>query len=133
MQWVSGENNAIAAATPTELTGVIALANDSGYMSVSMPADLYNSTVDLTFSCSPTGPWSSATPVYTIPQIAEYHDETRVHSHVSPGAFKWGTDCLLQHRHHGWTVRSGQRRARVSAAVPPAKWVNPALLDSLEL
>ena len=38
VQWVV-VTNAIAAATPTELTGVIALANDSGYMSVSMPAD----------------------------------------------------------------------------------------------
>jgi hypothetical protein len=74
-QWVSGESNAIAIATSTELTGVIALANDSGYMAVSMPFDLFNSMVDLTFSCSPTGPWSSPTPVYNIPQISEYHDE----------------------------------------------------------
>ena len=31
--------------------------------------------VSLTFSCTPTGPWSAAKNVYTIPQTTQFPDE----------------------------------------------------------
>ena len=75
-QWVSGESNAEVETLPTVFTGVIALANDTGYMAVSIPGGvLDDTTVDLSFSCSPVGPWTSPQAVYTIPQITQYHDE----------------------------------------------------------
>ncbi len=75
-QWVSGEANAADEVLPTVFTGVIALANDSGYMAVSIPGGLANdTTVDLSFSCSPQGPWSSPRAVYSIPQVSQFHDE----------------------------------------------------------
>ena len=74
--WVSGESNALTESLPTVFTGVIALANDSGYMAVSIPGGVLNdTTVDLSFSCSPEGPWSSPQAVYSIPQITQFHDE----------------------------------------------------------
>ena len=75
-QWVPGEGNAAPIQPYTVLTGVIPLANNSGFMAVSVPGGVYNDkTVDLSFACSPTGPWSSPEPVYTIPQVFQYADE----------------------------------------------------------
>ena len=75
-QWLSGEGNAVPIQPDTVLTGVIPLANNSGFMAVSIPGGVYNDkTVDLSFACSPTGPWSSPQAVYTIPQVYQYSDE----------------------------------------------------------
>ena len=73
---VPGESNAMAEPLPTVFTGVIALAGDSGYMAVSIPGGLVgDTTVDVSFSCSPVGPWSSPEAIYSIPQINQFHDE----------------------------------------------------------
>jgi Domain of unknown function (DUF4185) len=75
-QWVAGESNAVPVVTGSVLTGVISLENGSGFMAASIPGGVISDrTVDLSFSCSPSGPWSSPQPVYTIPQIDDYHDE----------------------------------------------------------
>ena len=75
-QWTAGEDTASPVPTPTVLTGVIALENGSGFMAVSIPGGVTNDrTVDLSFSCTPVGPWSSPQAIYTIPQINEYNDE----------------------------------------------------------
>ena len=75
-QWVSGEGNAVPIQPYTVLTGVIQMANNSGYMAVSIPGGVVNDkTLDLSFACSPTGPWSSPRAVYTIPQVSQYANE----------------------------------------------------------
>jgi hypothetical protein len=74
--WVVGERNAVPVVTGTVLTGVIALAAGTGFMAVSVPGGVTtDTTVDLSFSCSPAGPWSTPQAVYTIPQIFQYSDE----------------------------------------------------------
>ncbi len=90
-QWVPGEGNAVPIQPDTVLTGVISLANNSGFMAVSVPGGVYNDkTVDLSFACSPTGPWSSPQAVYTIPQVFQYADEIAYiptfHPEISSGS-----------------------------------------------
>ena len=75
-QWVPGEGSAVPVQPYTVLTGVIPLANNSGFMAVSVPGGVYNDkTVDLSFACSPAGPWSSPQAIYSIPQVYQYPDE----------------------------------------------------------
>jgi hypothetical protein len=75
-QWVSSESAAAPIATTNELTGVMSQSNGDGYVGISIPGSVFtDKTVDLSYACSPAGPWSTPTPVYTIPQISEYHDE----------------------------------------------------------
>ena len=75
-QWVSGEGNAVPVQTTTVLTGVTAQQDGTGYEAVSIPGWQGGDTsVDLAYACSPTGPWTSPTPVYTIPQITQYPNE----------------------------------------------------------
>jgi hypothetical protein len=75
-QWVSGETNAVPSSTSTLFDGVTPQQGVSGYEAVSIPGGVYqDKTVDLSYACSPTGPWSSPVPVYTIPQVNEYPDE----------------------------------------------------------
>jgi hypothetical protein len=75
-EWVSGEQNALPIATTAVLTGVTAQQDESGYVAVSIPVSFWdNTTVDLSYACSPAGPWSTPVPVYTIPQVSEYQDE----------------------------------------------------------
>ena len=52
------------------MTGVIPLRNNTGFMAVGV-----GSSVSLTFSCSPTGPWSTPVDVYTVPELTEYSNE----------------------------------------------------------
>jgi hypothetical protein len=74
--WVSGEVNAVPVATPEVLTGVTVQQSGNGYIAVSVPGGVYDDkTVDLSYACSPIGPWSAPTPIYAIPQVAQYHDE----------------------------------------------------------
>jgi hypothetical protein len=89
--WSPAETNAVPVQTGTVLTGVIGLANDSGFMAVSVPGGVWNdSTVDLSFSCSPTGPWSTPKAIYTIPQLHQYPNEIAYiptfHPELSNGA-----------------------------------------------
>jgi hypothetical protein len=75
-QWASGESNAVNITTTNELTGVTTQANAGGFVGVSIPGSVYtDKTVDLSYACSPTGPWSTPTPVYTIPQVSQYNNE----------------------------------------------------------
>jgi hypothetical protein len=74
--WVAGEANAKPFFAAEVLTGVIPLENGSGFMAVSIPGGVINDrTVDLFFSCSPQGPWSSPHPVFNIPQVSSFPDE----------------------------------------------------------
>ena len=74
--WVSGETLAVPVSTTNELTGVTAQTHEGGFVAVSVPGSVYtDKTVDLSYACSPAGPWSAPTPVYTIPQIDQYYDE----------------------------------------------------------
>ena len=72
--WVPGESNAVVTATPL-VNGIVPLENASGFMGVGVGGSGSDYYVYLTFSCSPTGPWSPSTGVYTIPQTAAYPDE----------------------------------------------------------
>jgi hypothetical protein len=75
-QWLSGEGNAVAINTGTQLSGVVPQAGGSGYAAVSIPGGVYHgSSVTLSYACSPTGPWSTPQPVYTIPQVSQYPNE----------------------------------------------------------
>ena len=72
--WVSGESNAVVTGTPL-VNGIISLEGASGFMGVGVGGSGSNYYVYLTFSCSPTGPWSPTANVYTIPQTATYSNE----------------------------------------------------------
>ena len=75
-QWVSGEGNAVAEQTITVLTGVTPQQDGIGYEAASIPGWQGGDTsVDLAYSCSPAGPWTAPTPVYTIPQVTQYPNE----------------------------------------------------------
>ena len=74
MQWESGEANALPVNTGSALGGISAQAGGSGYVAVSIPA-VRGSTVDLSYACSLTGPWSTPQTVYSIPQLGEYQNE----------------------------------------------------------
>ena len=75
-QWVSGEANAVPAVSITVLTGVAAQPNEPGFVAVSIPGwPGGDSSVDLSYSCSPVGPWSAPAAVYSIPQITQYQNE----------------------------------------------------------
>jgi hypothetical protein len=75
-QWVAGETHALTLGTSNELTGVMAQKGGVGYEAVSIPGSVRTDrTVDLSYACSPQGPWSRPVDVYSIPQIGHYHDE----------------------------------------------------------
>jgi hypothetical protein len=68
--WMAGEDNAATIPTANELTGVVARNGAMGYEAVSMPPGLVTgTTVDLSYACSPEGPWSAPVPVYSVPQV----------------------------------------------------------------
>ena len=74
--WVAGESRAATIRTHDELTGVMAQEGHAGYEAVSIPGGvLTDLTVDLSYSCSPQGPWSRPMAVYSIPQIKHLHSE----------------------------------------------------------
>lgn len=75
-KWVSGEANASLLNTGNEITGVTQQLGQSGYIGVSIPGSVYtDNTLDVSYACSPQGPWSTPTAVYTIPEITEYNNE----------------------------------------------------------
>jgi hypothetical protein len=73
--WVAGEAHAVTIRTGNELTGVMTQKGRVGYEAVSIPGIRAGGTVDLSYSCSPQGPWSTPTPVYSIPQVRRLYDE----------------------------------------------------------
>jgi hypothetical protein len=75
-RWVAGEAHAVTIRTGNELTGVMAQKGHDGYEAVSIPGSVRaDRTVDLSYSCSPQGPWSRPVAVYSIPQVRHLHDE----------------------------------------------------------
>jgi hypothetical protein len=55
--------------TGNELTGV-APDGSTGYEAVSIPSSVFtDTTVDISYACSPEGPWSTPVPVYAIPNV----------------------------------------------------------------
>jgi hypothetical protein len=74
--WVGGEANAVPFVTITVLTGIAPEQNGVGYVAVSIPGWAGGDTsVDLSYSCSPSGPWTAPAPVYSIPQVAQESGE----------------------------------------------------------
>jgi len=74
--WSSGETNAIVVKGLPLITGVVPLQNQTGFMGVGISGLAGHAMkVVLTFSCSPTGPWSPPQAVYTIPETTEYPNE----------------------------------------------------------
>jgi hypothetical protein len=75
-QWAGSESTAEAVPTENELTGVTGQANGQGYVAVSIPAGpAADKTVDLSYACSPQGPWSTPDPIYSIPQLQGTQNE----------------------------------------------------------
>jgi hypothetical protein len=74
MSFVTGEDHALTIPTGNELTGVVAQDGTTGYAAVSIPASVFtDTTVDLSFACSPEGPWTAPVSVYSIPQVGISH------------------------------------------------------------
>jgi hypothetical protein len=132
--WVAGEGNAATIPTVNELTGVVTRNGSMGYQAVSMPPGLASdTTVDLSYACSPEGPWSAPVPVYSIPQVAglpgqiaympTFHSELS-RSHVSVISYNLDTtDGLspLEADIHGYQPRFVMLDSRPGASGPPAE------------
>jgi hypothetical protein len=74
--WLRGETNATVIETVNQLTGVMPNPDKRGFIGVSTPSGvLYDKTIDLSYAASPTGPWSTPKPVYTIPELQQYAGE----------------------------------------------------------
>jgi hypothetical protein len=73
--WVSGESNAVPVSTVNQLTGVIPEQDGVGYVAVSTAPNVYASSIDFSYACSPEGPWTAPVSVYSVPQVHEYQDE----------------------------------------------------------
>jgi hypothetical protein len=74
--WVAGEQNAVPVNTGTILTGVTPQQDGAGYIGVSIPGGVFaDTTVALSYSCSPEGPWSAPKAIYTIPQVMDNANE----------------------------------------------------------
>jgi hypothetical protein len=74
--WVVGESNAVPVFSVTVLTGVAPQPSGNGYVAVSIPGwSGGDTTVDLSYACAPSGPWTAPKAVYTIPQVTEYPGE----------------------------------------------------------
>jgi hypothetical protein len=76
LRWVPGEGHAVAIPTRNTLTGVMAQPGHIGYEAVSIPSGLVaDDTVDLSYACSPQGPWTVPVSVYAIPQVKHLRHE----------------------------------------------------------
>lgn len=74
--WVPGETNAVAPPDSPLVDGVIPLESGTGFMAVGVGGYAGQTmSVGLTFSCSPTGPWSPARTVFSIHQTTRYANE----------------------------------------------------------
>jgi len=75
-RWERGEGHAVVIPTGNELTGVMPQEGRTGYEAVSIPGSLVNDrTVDLSYACSPEGPWSTPVPVYSLPRVTSIGHE----------------------------------------------------------
>lgn len=71
-EWGKNAQDAAVVPTVNELDGVMKMPAKmgTGYMAVSIPAGVFTDTVfQLSFACSPQGPWSKPETVYTLPEI----------------------------------------------------------------
>jgi hypothetical protein len=76
LEWVAGEGHAVAIPTRNTLTGVMAQPGRVGYEAVSIPSGLVaDDSVDLSYACSPQGPWTAPVSVYAIPEVAHLRHE----------------------------------------------------------
>lgn len=76
--WVSGESHAVTLATQNNLTGVTKQPSwmGTGYVATSIPSNFFDDhVVQLSFACSPQGPWSTPQTVAEIPEITQYQNE----------------------------------------------------------
>jgi hypothetical protein len=74
--WVAGEESATTLATVNELTGVVPQADHAGFEAVSIPNSVFTDTaIDLSYACSPEGPWSAPDAVYAIPPVVGLVDQ----------------------------------------------------------
>jgi hypothetical protein len=73
--WAAGEANAVATPGFPLISGVVPLENGSGFMGTGTGGSGSNEWVSVTFSCSPTGPWSTPVDIFAIPEVSEYPDE----------------------------------------------------------
>ncbi len=74
--WIQKEAGAAPISTTNELTGVAGQPAGIGYMAVSIPHGIGNDwTLDVSYACSPQGPWTSPDPVYLIPEVTRYRNE----------------------------------------------------------
>jgi hypothetical protein len=73
--WAAGEGNAVATPGFPLISGVVPLENGGGFMGTGTGGSGSNEWVSVTFSCSPTGPWSTPVDIYAIPEVSEYSDE----------------------------------------------------------
>lgn len=74
--WSKNAQEAIVLPTTNELDGVMRMPEKmgKGYMAVSIPHGVFTDTVfQLSFACSPQGPWSMPVTVYTLPEITGPH------------------------------------------------------------
>lgn len=71
-EWGSDAAEAVILPTTNELDGVMKMPAKlgKGYMAVSIPFGVFTDTVlQLSFACSPQGPWSAPATIYTLPEI----------------------------------------------------------------
>jgi hypothetical protein len=134
--WVAGEESAVTIPTVNEFTGVVTQDGVMGYEAVSIPAGvLADTTVDLSYSCSPVGPWSAPVSVYSIPQIQGLSGQIAYiptfHSELSQpdvSVISYNVDTTdglspLQEDIHGYQPRFVLLRSRPWSGdpVPPAE------------
>ena len=112
--WVSGESNAAVTGTPL-VNGIIPLEGASGFMGVGVGGSGSDYYLYLTFSCSPTGPWSWTANVYTIPETATYSNEIAYMATFHPRAHRQRTRGVLQHRFVRRSEFAVARRPRIPA------------------
>lgn len=73
--WVNNETSAIEIQTTNVLDGVTQ-SNSGGYIAISIPANIYfEQSLQVSYACSPQGPWSEPQTIYTIPEDTEYSNE----------------------------------------------------------
>ena len=73
--WVGDESNASPIPYSQLFTGIAQQPTGIGYVAVSL-ARGPKVSVDVSYSCTPEGPWSGPTPVYAVPEVSQYHGET---------------------------------------------------------
>ena len=143
-QWVSDEAGAATVDTGYELTGVTTQQGEGGYEAVSIPGSVYtDKSVDVSYACSPTGPWSAPMPVYTIPQVSQYPNEIAYiptfHTELSgpgnlivsynvdttPGWLQWSRTSMNINRSLSSSPPASDLRGPAGAAAVP--FVHPEL------